>query len=106
MIFKSIKLPNTNIEINSHGVWLRVSLNVSKEVSRFLTKGNLSKSKKSGIMMFTISAKINGQMNEDKLNVAYNTALKTAMICIRDAKIIILENEKLREIPNIQYKIF
>ena len=96
-------MPNISIEIIDNQFWLRTSINISSDLIKYLPKGNVFKSKK--MYIFVISARILGQISEEKINIAYSNCIKTAMSKVRESKILKIKNE-LISIPHLQYKLF
>ena len=77
--------PNTSIEFDTNGVWLRVSLNIKPTLAQFISPNNLSK----GRHRFVYCLKFhipNGMINRETMEQAQKMLLNNCMKNIRNAE--------------------
>jgi len=77
--------PNTSLEFNSNGIWLRVSLNIEPKLAKHLSPNNVKKGKHRTV--YALRAFIeSGCICKDSMEAVHNMLLSNCMKNIRNAK--------------------
>jgi len=88
--FTHDEVKNCHIEFTANGCVVWVSLNISKEMSKYLYEGNIYQGKK--MLVYALKKEITN-VNTKTIKATYDILITNCMINHRQAKIKVLENE-------------